>query len=64
MAAVTKNLIFGVTDSATYEKLYAIARRFTTVDHLAEGRIAWNIVTSFLDSAAQNHGVEEKIPHD
>ncbi|KAF3390516.1 Dimethyl-sulfide monooxygenase [Penicillium rolfsii] len=64
MAAVTKNLIFGVTASLTYEKPYALARRLTTVDHLSEGRVAWNIVTSYLDSAARNHGLKEQIPHD
>ncbi|KAH8691294.1 xenobiotic compound monooxygenase, DszA family [Talaromyces proteolyticus] len=64
MAAVTKNLIFGVTASLTYEKPYALARRFSTVDHLSEGRVAWNIVTSYLDSAARNHGLTEQIPHD
>lgn len=64
MAAVTKNLIFGVTASLTYEKPYALARRLSTVDHLSEGRLAWNIVTSYLDSAARNHGLKEQIPHD
>ncbi|KAJ9132245.1 Xenobiotic compound monooxygenase [Pleurostoma richardsiae] len=64
MAATTKNLIFGVTASLTYEKPYALARRLSTVDHLSEGRVAWNIVTSYLDSAARNHGLKEQIPHD
>ncbi|KIW34722.1 uncharacterized protein PV07_01480 [Cladophialophora immunda] len=64
MAAVTKNLIFGVTASLTYEKPYALARRLSTVDHLSDGRLAWNIVTSYLDSAARNHGLKEQIPHD
>jgi FMN-dependent oxidoreductase (nitrilotriacetate monooxygenase family) len=64
MAAATKNLVFGVTVSLTYEKPYALARRLSTVDHLAEGRLAWNIVTSYLDSAARNHGLTEQIPHD
>ena len=64
LAAVTKNLIFGVTASLTYEKPYALARRLSTVDHLSEGRVAWNIVTSYLDSAARNHGLKEQIPHD
>ncbi|KAH8882285.1 xenobiotic compound monooxygenase, DszA family [Thozetella sp. PMI_491] len=64
MAAVTKNLIFGVTASLTYEKPYSLARRLSTVDHLSDGRIAWNIVTSYLDSAARNHGLKEQIPHD
>ncbi|KAF5517295.1 Dimethyl-sulfide monooxygenase [Colletotrichum aenigma] len=64
MAAATKNLIFGVTASLTYEKPYSLARRLSTVDHLSEGRLAWNIVTSYLDSAARNHGLQEQIPHD
>lgn len=64
MAAATRNLIFGVTASLTYEKPYSLARRLSTVDHLSEGRVAWNIVTSYLDSAARNHGLKEQIPHD
>ena len=64
MAAVTKNLIFGVTASTTYDQPYALARRFSTVDHLADGRVAWNIVTSYLDSAARNFGLDTQIEHD
>ncbi|KAH8894674.1 Nitrilotriacetate monooxygenase component A/pristinamycin IIA synthase subunit A [Thozetella sp. PMI_491] len=64
MAAATKNLIFGVTASLTYDKPYALARRLSTLDQLTEGRFAWNIVTSSLDSAARNHGLKEQIPHD
>lgn len=64
MAAVTKNLIFGVTASTTYDAPYALARRFSTVDHLAEGRVGWNIVTSYLESAARNFGLETQIEHD
>ncbi|KAI2607932.1 Nitrilotriacetate monooxygenase component A/pristinamycin IIA synthase subunit A [Hypoxylon sp. NC1633] len=64
MAAATRNLIFGVTASTTYDPPYALARRFSTVDHLAEGRIAWNIVTSYLESAARNFGLETQIEHD
>lgn len=64
MAAATRNLIFGVTASLTYEKPYSLARRLSTVDHLSEGRLAWNKVTSYLDSAARNHGLKEQIPHD
>jgi FMN-dependent oxidoreductase (nitrilotriacetate monooxygenase family) len=64
MAAATTNLIFGVTASVTYEQPYSLARRLSTVDHLSEGRLAWNIVTSYLDSAARNHGLREQIAHD
>jgi alkanesulfonate monooxygenase SsuD/methylene tetrahydromethanopterin reductase-like flavin-dependent oxidoreductase (luciferase family) len=48
MAAVTKNLAFGITASTTYEPPYSLARRFSTVDHLSDGRVAWNIVTSYV----------------
>ncbi|KAI9685822.1 MAG: hypothetical protein M1822_004100 [Bathelium mastoideum] len=64
MAAVTESIGFGVTASTTYEAPYALARRFSTVDHLSNGRIAWNIVTSYLDSAARNFSLNTQIEHD
>ncbi|MGU3499696.1 LLM class flavin-dependent oxidoreductase [Mycobacterium sp. C31M] len=64
MAAVTTHLGFGVTVSTTYEHPYLLARKFSTLDHLTGGRIAWNIVTSQLESAARNLGLERQIPHD
>lgn len=64
MAAVTSRLGFGVTISLAYEPPYALARRMTTLDHLTKGRVAWNIVTSYLDSAARNLGRGGQIPHD
>jgi FMN-dependent oxidoreductase (nitrilotriacetate monooxygenase family) len=64
MAAVTRSLGFGVTLSLTYEQPYALARRLSTLDHLTGGRVAWNIVTSYLDSAARNLGLGTQIPHD
>jgi alkanesulfonate monooxygenase SsuD/methylene tetrahydromethanopterin reductase-like flavin-dependent oxidoreductase (luciferase family) len=64
MAAVTKKLSFGVTASTTYENPFLLARRFATLDHLTKGRIAWNAVTSHLESAARNVGLETQVPHD
>jgi len=64
LAAATTHLGFGLTASVTYEAPYALARRFATLDHLTAGRIAWNIVTSYQDSAARNLGLTEQIPHD
>lgn len=64
LASVTESLTFGITASTTYDAPYAHARRFSTVDHLAEGRVAWNIVTSYLDSAARNFGLHTQVPHD
>ncbi|MFC5704435.1 LLM class flavin-dependent oxidoreductase [Cohnella faecalis] len=64
MAAVTKNLGFAATFSTTYEHPYALARKLSTLDHLTRGRIGWNIVTSNLDSAAKNFGLEGQIAID
>lgn len=64
MASVTKSLSFGITASTTYEPPYALARRFATLDHLSKGRVGWNIVTSYLESAARNFGLDTQIPHD
>ncbi len=64
MAAVTENLCFGVTGSTSYEHPYALARRFSTLDHLTQGRVGWNLVTSYSDSAARNLGTGTQVPHD
>ncbi|PYI50586.1 LLM class flavin-dependent oxidoreductase [Paenibacillus flagellatus] len=64
MAYATKHLSFAVTVTTTYEHPYAHARRFSTLDHLTKGRLAWNIVTSYLPNAAQNYGLSEMIRHD
>lgn len=64
MAAVTRHLGFGVTSALTYEQPYALARKFSTLDHLTKGRVAWNVVTSYLNSAAVNLGHKQQISHD
>ncbi|NML97499.1 LLM class flavin-dependent oxidoreductase [Paraburkholderia sp. RP-4-7] len=64
MAAVTQHLGFGVTVNLTYDLPYLLARRFSTLDHLTDGRIGWNIVTGYLESAARAMGLGEQIAHD
>ncbi|MEQ7918917.1 LLM class flavin-dependent oxidoreductase [Xanthomonas sp. WHRI 1810A] len=64
MSAVTRNLGFGLTANLTYEAPYLFARRMSTLDHLSRGRVGWNIVTGYLDSAAKAMGLTEQIEHD
>ena len=64
LAALTEHLAFGATVSTTYEHPFSHARRFSTLDHLSGGRIGWNIVTSYLTSAARNFGLDRMIRHD
>ncbi|MBS7598384.1 LLM class flavin-dependent oxidoreductase [Pseudomonas sp. RC2C2] len=64
MAAVTRNLGFGLTANLTYEPPYLFARRLSTLDHLSRGRVGWNIVTGYLDSAAKAMGLDQQPEHD
>ncbi|WP_323113514.1 LLM class flavin-dependent oxidoreductase [Pseudomonas guariconensis] len=64
MAAVTRHLGFGLTANLTYEAPYLFARRLSTLDHLSNGRVGWNIVTGYLDSAARAMGLAQQPEHD
>lgn len=64
MAHATEHLGFGITASTTFEHPYTFARRMSTLDHLTKGRIAWNIVTSYLESGVKNIGIGDRFRHD
>jgi alkanesulfonate monooxygenase len=64
MAAVTQGLGFGVTVNVNQEAPYTFARRISTLDHLTGGRVGWNIVTGYLDSAARAVGRDAQTAHD
>ena len=42
------------TASTTYTEPFNLARQFASLDHISRGRIGWNIVTSWLATAARN----------
>jgi FMN-dependent oxidoreductase (nitrilotriacetate monooxygenase family) len=64
MARVTHHLGFGVTANLSVEPPIAFARRMSTLDHLTQGRIGWNIVTGYLDSGARAMGLKRQAAHD
>ncbi|WP_026549219.1 LLM class flavin-dependent oxidoreductase [Arthrobacter sp. Br18] len=64
MALVTEHLGFGVTAGTAYEHPYPFARRLSTLDHLTNGRVGWNVVTGYLPSAARNMGSKDQLEHD
>ncbi|MBM7097800.1 LLM class flavin-dependent oxidoreductase [Bacillus sp. H-16] len=64
MASVTEHLSFAITVSTTYEQPFTNARKFSSLDHLTDGRIAWNVVTSYLPNAARNFGLSDMVRHD
>ena len=56
LAHETTDLSFVLTENILQEPPYTFARKMSTLDHLSGGRIAWNIVTSFLPGAGRNLG--------
>ncbi len=64
MAEVTDHVGFAITRSTSYTHPYQLAREFSTLDHVTDGRVAFNIVTSYLESAARNLGLDGRIEHD
>jgi FMN-dependent oxidoreductase (nitrilotriacetate monooxygenase family) len=64
MAAVTAHLGFAATVNLSHEPPLGFARRMSTLDHMTDGRIGWNIVTGYLDSGAKGAGARKQEAHD
>ena len=56
LAATTSRIGLIATASTTYTEPFNLARQFASLDHLSNGRIAWNIVTSSVTATAHNFG--------
>jgi FMN-dependent oxidoreductase (nitrilotriacetate monooxygenase family) len=64
MAHATEHLGFAFTSSVIQYHPFIFARLISTLDHLTRGRVAWNIVTTYLESAARSLGQAGLQPHD
>jgi FMN-dependent oxidoreductase (nitrilotriacetate monooxygenase family) len=64
MAYVTEHLGFAFTSSVLQTPPFTFARQLSTLDHLTRGRVAWNIVTSYLPNAAASLGYGGLPPHE
>lgn len=64
MAQATTHLAFAVTCNLSHEPPLPFARRMSTLDHITDGRIGWNIVTGYLDSGAKGAGQATQVAHD
>ena len=64
MAYVTEHLGFAFTSSILQTPPFTFARQVSTLDHLSRGRIAWNIVTSYLPNAGASLGYGGLPAHD
>ena len=60
---VTKHIGLGLTYSSTFMHPYYMARLMNSMDHMTNGRIAMNLVTSTRRSDAANFGFDELMEH-
>ncbi|KPM41870.1 Nitrilotriacetate monooxygenase component A [Neonectria ditissima] len=63
LSVVTSKIGLAATASTTYDEPYHIARRFASLDHISNGRAAWNIVTTGNPESAKNFGLDEHVEH-
>lgn len=64
MAQATQHLAFAATVNLSHEPPLPFARRMSTLDHMTDGRVGWNIVTGYLDSGAKGAGAKKQVAHD
>jgi FMN-dependent oxidoreductase (nitrilotriacetate monooxygenase family) len=63
LAVSTNRIGLIATASTTYTEPFNLARQFASLDHISNGRVAWNIVTSWLATAARNFGGSGQVNH-
>ncbi len=64
LAMETSKIGLAATLSTTYSDPYTVARQFSSIDHLSDGRAGWNVVTSPLEGSAANYNKPEHPQHD
>jgi FMN-dependent oxidoreductase (nitrilotriacetate monooxygenase family) len=63
LAVATSRIGMIATASTTYTEPFNLARQFASLDHISNGRVAWNIVTSWLATAARNFSGAGQVSH-
>jgi len=63
MSRVTKHIGFGLTYASTFMHPFYVARLLNSLDHITDGRIAFNVITSQRRADAENYGFDELMEH-
>jgi FMN-dependent oxidoreductase (nitrilotriacetate monooxygenase family) len=63
LSASTSHIGLGATVSTSFSEPFNVARMFGSIDHISDGRAAWNVVTSSNPKAALNFNREEHLEH-
>jgi len=64
LSAHTTRLGLGATVSTSFTEPYNVARLFASIDHVSQGRAAWNVVTSSRPKAALNFNFDRQMDHE
>ena len=64
LARETFDIGFLYTSSVISQHPFMFARQVSTLDHLSNGRVGWNIVTSANERAFRNFGLPGNLSHD
>lgn len=56
LSMTTERIGMIATASTSYTEPFNLARQFASIDHISRGRVAWNLVTSWLKPIARNFG--------
>jgi FMN-dependent oxidoreductase (nitrilotriacetate monooxygenase family) len=63
VAIATKRIGLVATLTTSYTEPFNVARQFGSLDLISHGRAGWNVVTTGLEGAAGNYGLEQHIDH-
>jgi alkanesulfonate monooxygenase len=63
LSAVTERMGFIATASTTYNEPFNMARKFASLDYVTEGRVGWNVVTSWSEQEALNFNRDQHMEH-
>ena len=63
MSRVTSHVGFGLTYASTFMHPFYVARLLNSLDHITNGRIAFNVITSQRRADAANYGFDELMEH-
>ncbi len=63
LSSITKNIGLIGTSSTTYKHPYNLAREYSSLDHISNGRAGWNIVTSSKINSSKNFGYLKHLDH-
>jgi FMN-dependent oxidoreductase (nitrilotriacetate monooxygenase family) len=63
MSRVTSHLGFGLTYASTFMHPFYTARLLNSLDHITNGRIAFNVITSQRRADYANYGYDELVDH-